>query len=92
MRYWKIEVGNGICGCDDKWLMEQNDEPTMGDIMDYYIYAAGYAGQENDISDYADAEEYWEEYETDIMENTFCEEITKEEFIKLCDEEEWEVR
>ena len=92
MRYWKVESGNGLCGCDDEWLMEQNDEPSMGDIMECYTYATGYAGQENYISDYDDEEEYWEDYETDIMENTSYEEITEEEFIELRDEEGWEVR
>lgn len=93
MRYFKVECGNGLCGCNEEWLIATDGhdlEPWM--IYDTYTYAEGYAGQENDIADYDSEEEYWEQYEETIHDNMYWEEISEELFHNLIDEEGWEVR
>ena len=92
MRYFKVECGNGLCGCDEEWLTTTDDsglEYWM--IYDAYTYSGGYAGQENDIADYDSEEEYWEQYDVDIYENMYWEEISEEEYNNLIDDG-WEVR
>ena len=93
MRYFRVECGNGICGCDEEWLTITNGcELKPWIVREAYTYAEGYAGQENDITDYDSEEEYWEQYEETIYENMHWEEISEELFHNLVDEEGWEGR
>lgn len=92
MGYYKIECSNGLCGCDDYYLLELGEDPTAADILETYVYTSGYAGQENDIEDGESYDDYMERYEQDILEYSCWVEITEEEFIRLRDEESWEVR
>ena len=87
--YFKVFASNGVCGCDEEWLVETEEEDLdFTDILEQYSYESGYAGaeydEENDDPDVG--------YENAICENSSWEEITEEEFIRLRDEGGWEVR
>ena len=88
MKYWKIEMGNGFCGCDEQFLTTTGDdtELTFDDCLQMYSYADGAAGLNPDDEEF---EEY--SYEEYISENTNWEEIDEEEFQNLVDDS-WEVR
>lgn len=96
MKYYKISCGNGYCGCNEEWLMECKVEPEPTEVYDCYTYTDGAAGlipmDENDEDYDPDYDITWEEYEQNIYNNMSIEEISEEEFIKLRDEESWEVR
>ena len=87
MRYWKVEMGNGYCGCDEQFLTKTNDtELIFEDCLQMYSYTDGAAGLNPDDEDF---EEYpYEEY---ISDNTNWEEIDEQEFQDLIDED-WEIR
>lgn len=91
-RYYKVEMGNGWCGYDDEFLAvtHNGEDFTMIDALDLYTYVDGGAGL--DIGDDEDCDCTMEEYEENIYDNTWIEEIDEEEFIRLRDEESWEVR
>lgn len=88
MRYWKVEMGNGYCGCDEEFLTKtENEELDFEDCLEMYSYTDGAAGLDPDDEDF---EEY--PYSECISDNTSCEEITEEEFLILIEEDGWEVR
>ena len=89
MKYYKVEMGNGYCGCDDNFVVTTNDDTELSfeDCMEMYTYADGAACIDPDDEEF---EEY--SYEEHIAENSFCEEISEEEYRKLVDEESWEER
>lgn len=87
MRYWKVEMGNGYCGCDEQFVTTTEDSVlTFEDCLDMYAYTDGAAGLSPDDEEF---EEY--SYEEYISENTSWEEIDEEEFQNLVDDD-WEVR
>ena len=96
MKYFLVKAGNGLCGCDDEWITEtEKDELNFdSDVLEAYAYESGYCGMEND-SDFW-GEDLWDDdcdpYYDAIAENSYWEEITEEEFIRLRDEEGWDVR
>lgn len=88
MRYWVVEMGNGYCGCDEKFLTTtENAELNMEDCLDMYCYQDGAAGLSPEDEEF---EEY--SYEECICDNTNWEEISKEDFEDLRDNEGYEVR
>lgn len=91
MRYVLVNAGNGFCGCNEDYLLEvrdeANDDEIYTTIMETYSYESGAAGIDPDDEEF---EEY--PYEDYIADNTGWEEITEEEFIRLRDEEDYEVR
>ncbi len=91
MRYLLVEAGNGFCGCNEEYLLEvrdeADDEEIFNDILDTYTYETGAAGLDPDDEEFEDYS--YEEY---IADNSGWEEITEEEFIRLRDEEGYEVR
>ena len=91
MKYIKVSVGNGYCGCDEEYLLEEsdgaNEDEIFDDILGTYSYESGAAGIDPDDEEF---EEY--SYEDCIADNTSWDEIDEEEFIRLRDEENWEVR
>lgn len=87
MRYWKVEMGNGYCGCDEQFLTKTNDtELTFDNCLEMYCYTDGAAGLSPNDEEF---EEY--SYEEYIGENSNWEEIDEEEFQDLIDEG-WEIR
>ena len=96
MHYFKVTASNGLCGCDDEWLVETEEEDLVfGDILEAYAYESGYAGMENDDDLWGSENEEDGEYDLyyeAIAENSVWDEISEEEFIKLRDEEGWDVR
>jgi hypothetical protein len=87
MKYYKVEMGNGYCGCDDNFVVTTDDdtELSLADCMEMYVYADGAAGISPDDEEFA---EY--PYEENVADNSTWEEITEEEYRKLVDEEYWE--
>ena len=89
MKYYKVEMGNGYCGCDDNFVVTTDDdtELSLADCMEMYAYADGAAGINPDDEEFA---EY--PYEENVADNSTWEEISEEEYRKLVDEEYWEER
>lgn len=89
MKYWKVEMSNGYCGCDDNFVTTTNDDRELGfcECMDMYIYADGAAGIDPDDEEFLDYP-----YEQNIADNSVWEEITEEEYRNLIDEEDWDER
>lgn len=89
--YILVNVGNGYGGCDEEYLLEMRDGASDGEIYDTiletYSYETGAAGIDPDDEEF---EEY--SYEDCIADNTTWDEIGEEEFIRLRDEEDYEVR
>lgn len=96
MKYFLVYAGNGLCGCDEEWITETEKENLdfCPDVLEMYSYEGGYAGMEND-SDFW-GEDLWDDdcdaYYDAIAENSGWDEISEEEFIRLRDEEGYEVR
>ena len=89
MRYWKVKMGNGYCGCDDNFLTTTEEKELLfEDCLDMYVYSDGAAGIDPD-----DEEEFdmFYSYEDGIADNSDWEEITEEEYQALI-EDDWEVR
>ena len=88
MRYWKVEMGNGYCGCDEQFLTKTDDDTELifEDCLQMYSYTDGAAGLNPDDEDFEECP--YEEY---ISENSYWEEIDEEEFQDLIDED-WEIR
>lgn len=88
MRYWKVEMGNGYCGCDEEFVTTTEDNDlTFEDCLDMYVYADGAGGIDPDDEEF---EEY--SYVEYISDNTTWEEIKEEEYQSLINDEYWEVR
>lgn len=88
MRYWKVEMGNGYCGCDEEFVTTTEDNDlTFEDCLDMYAYADGAGGIDPDDEEF---EEY--SYVEYISDNTTWEEIKEEEYQSLINDEYWEVR
>ena len=95
MKYWKVECSNGLCGCDDNFVTTTADNYkfTEGDLLEMYVYESGYAGIENDEwEEKGESDDAYENYQVAILENSCWDEITKEEYDYLLNEEGWEER
>lgn len=98
MNYFRVEAGNGLCGCNEKWITatEEDDLNFYEDILQCYSYESGYAGIEYDEDMWAEYDEEDNDsgigYENAICENSCWEKITEEEFVYLRDEEGWDER
>ena len=65
--YFKITYQNGYCGCDEEYCIKANTEEeaikyageAMPDLYPFYDDASQCI---NDIEDYDDEEEYWEDF------------------------------
>lgn len=84
MRYWKVEMSNGYCSCDEEFVTKTRDNEDLNfeDCLCMYCYSDGAAGLDPDDEEF---EEY--SYLERISDNTFWEEITKEEFQSLINED-----
>lgn len=95
MFYYKVECGNGYCGCDEEWLMVYEKEPdedtVYHDAYECYSYEDGFAGSEKEYDTVEEEEEWWENYEQAIWENLSVEQIDEEEYMAY-EEEGWEIR
>jgi len=100
MRYYKVEFSNGYCGCDDEFVFkqEENERSIEEDFLDfamaYYTYAEGAAGIDigtDEEVEAGEAEITEEEYIQSILDYSYLEEITKEEYDALV-ADGWEER
>lgn len=94
MKYYRICLSNGLCGCDEEYAgFTANDDCTItiDELLDMYTYTDGFAGIENDIDEFLDNNEelteddFWDDYTDSIKENSEVTEISEEEFDKLKD-------
>lgn len=70
MRYFLIEFDNDYCGCDEKYVVELEEEPTEEEVRESYSFADGLAFMDDE-----DLEEY--DFYTDITE------VSEEEYARL---------
>lgn len=91
MMYYRVEMSNGYCGHDDEFLVVTEKEPTGEDLMELYAYSEGGACLSPDDEEFQTDDEDADGYFEAVMDNSSCEEIDEEEFIRLRDEEGWEV-
>lgn len=82
MHYYVANMSNGLCGCDEDFIIKSESELTWDDFIEKYIYRNGVCC----MDDY-DEDEYLE----DINTYSSYEEISKEKFDLLKNEYE-EVR
>ena len=90
MKYFKIEMSNGYCGCDETYLIKAKD---AYEIDDYELLESCYSFLEPDErfigyeEDYDSKEEYDEAY-NEYNDNLSCfwEEIPKEEYEQLLED------
>lgn len=82
MHYYVVNMSNGLCGCDEDFIIKNESELTWDDFVENYTYRDGVY----DMDDY-DEDEYLE----DINTYSSYEEISKEKFDLLKNEYE-EVR
>lgn len=89
MKYYKVEMSNGYCGCDDNFVVTTNDDTELSfeDCMEMYTYADGATCIDPDDEEFEESS-----YEEHIVDNSVCEEISEEEYRKLVDKEYWEER
>lgn len=89
MKYWKVEMNNGYCGCDDNFVTKTDDdtELTFIDCMDMYVYADGAAGIDPDDEEFEECS-----YEETVSEYSSWEEISEEEYKNLIEQEYWDER
>lgn len=92
MRYWKITMNNGFCGCEEVELVKTADTEDLADCGGEYLQ--GYAFAEPDArfigeeDDFDSEEEYQEAYDSYIEElSVDVEELTYEEYLEECDNE-----
>ena len=91
MRYWHVFLSTNYCGTDEDYIVTAPNELGEEDILTgnfidcYYPYSEGVAGlilgTEKEVEN-GEADETEDEYRDGIWENSYCEEITKEEFDK----------
>ena len=92
MRYWKITMNNGFCGCDEVELEKTEDNEDLTHFGCEYLQ--GYSFYEPDErfigeeEDYDSEEEYQEAYDS-YIEGLYVdvEELTYEEYLEECDYE-----
>lgn len=82
MHYYVANMSNGLCGCDEDFIIKNESELTWDDFIEKYTYRNGVCY----MDDY-DEDEYLE----DINTYSSYEEISKEKFDLLKNEYE-EVR
>lgn len=91
MKYWHVYLSTNYCGTDENFIVTSSDNETEYSIITqefidtYYSYSTGFAGlilgTDEEVEN-GEADETDEEYLDGIWENSYCEEITKEEFNK----------
>ena len=74
MHYYVVNMSNGLCGCDEDFIIKSESELTWDDFVEKYTYRYGVY----DMDDY-DEDEYLE----DINDYSSYEEISKEKFDSL---------
>ncbi len=94
MHYFLVNARNSLCGCDESWITEteREDLEFESDILEVYSYADGYAGMENDDDLWESEDEDYDPYYAAIADYSTWDEISEEEFIRLRDEEGYDVR
>lgn len=100
MRYYKVKFSNDYCGCDEEFVYQQEEneisieENFLEFAMAYYTYAEGAAGIEVGTEEEVEegtADISYEENEQSILDYSYLEEITKEEYNELV-ADGWEER
>ena len=91
MYYYKLDMGNGYCGCDETLLLKTDrpidDQDFTDYVSTYYPYYDGFAGFDNDWeSDYEDYDEFLDAYAENVYESSCYIEIDEAEFNELADE------
>lgn len=92
MRYWKITMNNGFCGCEEVELIKTEDNEDLtycgGEYLQGYSFYepdSRFIGEEED---YDSEEEYQEAYDSYIEElSVDVEELTYDEYLEECDNE-----
>lgn len=92
MRYWKITMNNGYCGCKEVELIKTEDEDDLTYSENEFLQ--GYSFYEPDSrfigeeDEYETEEEYQEAYD-DYMEglSVDIEELTYEKYLEECENE-----
>ena len=91
MYYYKLNMDNGYCGCDETYLLkteiELTDEDFSAYIDGYYSYSDGFGGFDNDWeSNWETYDDFWDDYIESILENSCYIEIDEAEFEYWVDE------
>jgi hypothetical protein len=91
MKYWHVCINTEYCGTEENFIVISSDDKMDTDILTqefidtYYGYSYGSAGlilgTDEEVEN-GEADETDEDYINGIWENSYCEEITKEEFDK----------
>ena len=92
MRYWKVTMNNGYCGCEEIELIKTEDEDDLtysGNefLQGYSFYEPDkrFIGEEDD---YDTEEEYFDAYDSYMEGLTVdIEELTYEEYLEECENE-----
>lgn len=89
MRYWKITMNNGFCGCEEVELVKTADDEdltyTCGEYLQGYSFAEPDSRFIGDEEDYETEEEYQEAYDYYISElSVDAEELTYEQYLEEC--------
>ena len=74
MHYYVVNMSNGLCGCDEDFIIKSESELTWDDFVEKYTYRYGVY----DMDDYDE-----DEYLADINDYSSDEEISKEKFDSL---------
>ena len=90
MRYWKITMENGYCGCEEVELVADEDNADLNLNVDGYLQNYGFAEPDarfiGEEDDYESEEEYQEAYDFYVENLSACvEELTYEEYLAECD-------
>lgn len=88
MYYYRLEMSNGYCGCDETYLLKTETELTNEDfnayLEFYYSYSDGFAGFDNDWeSSYDSYDDFWNSYIESIVDNSYYDAVNKVDFDKL---------
>jgi hypothetical protein len=79
MKYFRAVYSNGYSGCEEYDYIKADSEEEAWDIFDESIESYGFYEPDSRFCDTSDDEEI-ESYQFGIRENSYIEEISKEEY------------
>ena len=92
MRYWKVSMSNGYCGCEEVEMVKTEDNEDLHDNADAYMQ--GYSFYEPDSrfigdEDSFDSEEEYQEAYDEYIDglSISIEELTYEKYLNECENE-----
>lgn len=92
MRYWKITMDNGFCGCEEIELVKTADTEDLTYCGDEYLQGysfyepdARFIGEEDDYDSEEECQEAYDSYIEGLSVN--IEELTYEEYLEECNNE-----